>query len=204
VSGLDPQDGFEALGALIARGPAQAVVLQADWAAFAEGFERGQAPLYAALTPASLTLKKEESSASVLRERLQKLPARERLGALQDDLRGLIARALNLPELEAVPAEHLLVEAGVDSLRAVQARNALGKYFLRTFPSKLLFDCPTVKSLSQYMVTEDPGLRALFQEEQAAVVVPESTSQGLLARLAQLSDEEAESLAASLAASTDR
>jgi len=206
VSGLDPQEGLEALGALISRGPAQAVVLQADWAAFAEGFERGQAPLYAELATAGRPPKGEEASTGALRERLQKLPARERPGALQDELRRLIARALNLPELEAVPAERLLVEAGVDSLRAVQARNALGKYFGRAFPSKLLFDCPTIKALAQHLAEEDTGLRELFQQVPASVPPPSrgSHSEELLARLAQLSDEEAESLAASLATGIDR
>ena len=93
-------------------------------------------------------------------------------------------------------------------MRAVQARNALGKFFGCTFPSKLLFDCPTVETLGKYLVQEDQGLRELFQapekEEHAPEVVPADGEQDLLAKLSQLSDEEAESLAAQLASGTER
>jgi len=200
VGGLEPEDGLAALGALIARGPAQAVVLQADWAGVAERFDRGRAPLYTALAPAGQGAK-EEAGAVALRARLSQLPTRERTRALQDELRSSISRALNLPELELIAPERLLVDAGVDSLRAVQARNALGAFFERTFPSRLLFDCPTIKALAEYLAEEDPGLRELFQDARPA---PGTAPESLLVKLAQLSDEEAESLVASLAASTDR
>jgi len=104
-----------------------------------------------------------------------------------------------------VPTSRPLVEVGVDSLRAVQARNAVGKYFSRTYPSKLLFDCPTVEALARFLVRDEPVLRGLFEEPAAAPAAPPAdTPEALLARLARMSDEEAESLAASLAARSER
>jgi acyl transferase domain-containing protein len=211
VSGLDPENGLQALGALIARGPPQAVAMQVDWATCAERFARGRAPLYLALAPAGQK-PVEETGATALRARLQKLPLRERLRALQHELRGLIARALNLPELETVSTARPLVEAGVNSLRAIQARNALGEYFERGFPSNLLFDYPTVDALSRHLAKEEPGLRNLIEEVEEVEASPElpapaespESPEGLLARLARMSDEEAESLAASLAAKNRR
>lgn len=210
MAALDAESCFEALGALIARGPAQAVALQVDWAAFGEHADRGQAPLYRSVAPAAH--KPEElTGAAALRERLQGLPRRERLRALQREVQGVIARSLNMPELVALPPTRPLVDAGVDSLRAVAARNALAQYFSRDYPSKLLFDYATVEALSQHLAKEEPVLQGLdlYEEVKPAEAPPpppvlEDSPEGLLARLARMSDEEAESLAASLASNTGR
>jgi hypothetical protein len=94
---------------------------------------------------------------------------------------------------------------GVDSLRAVELRNALGRFFSRAFPSTLMFDHPTVESLARYLASEDAGLRAAVpRAEEAPPPAPRDSTAGLLDRLAQLSDEEAAALAASLASGADR
>jgi hypothetical protein len=97
-----------------------------------------------------------------------------------------------------------LSEVGVDSLRAVELRNALGRFFSRAFPSTLLFDYPTLEALARYLVAEEPGLQEILSSgEGEAEPEPPGEESGLLGRLAELSEQEAEILAASLKVSPD-
>jgi acyl carrier protein len=206
INDLNPGATLDAMGALLLDGPAQALALHADWGVLAERFGRGQAPLFSELAPATEE-PRESGGVSGLIDRLRRLLPRERSNAFQHELRTLMATLLNLPDLEVVAATRPLVEVGVDSLRAVELRNALGRFFARAFPSTLLFDYPTVEALTRYLSAEDPGLRELLSVTDAATgaaderPVPPAT---LLDRLAELSEQEAEILAASLEASLER
>ncbi|HYV49299.1 MAG TPA: beta-ketoacyl synthase N-terminal-like domain-containing protein [Myxococcaceae bacterium] len=151
------------------------------------------------------------TAASALLERLRALLPRERIAALQSEVRQLLAGWLNLPELGAVSASRPLTDVGVDSLRAMELRNALGRLFCRTFPTTLLFDSPTVEKLTWTLGQDVPELRDLLSEGRAAPAdkkvsggPPVDSPAGLLERLSQLSDEEAAALAASLEAGVDR
>ncbi len=52
-----------------------------------------------------------------------------------------------------VPADQPLMEAGLDSLGAVDLRNALSTQFLVDLPSTVTFDYPTVPALAAYVFT---------------------------------------------------
>ena len=45
-----------------------------------------------------------------------------------------------------------LMDAGLDSLGAVELRNTLATRFAMDLPATLTFDYPTVRALSQYLV----------------------------------------------------
>lgn len=202
ISDLNPGSSLDAMGALLLEGTAQALVLHVDWGVLAERFERGQAPLFSDLVPAGHE-RRDLGGAGGLIERLRHLLPRERLGALHQELRTLMAGLLNLRELEVVSITRPLVEVGVDSLRSVEIRNALGRLFSRAFPATLLFECPTVEALARYLVAEEPGLRELLSASEVESE-PSGPPPGLLGRLAELSEQEAEILAATLKASLEQ
>lgn len=52
-----------------------------------------------------------------------------------------------------VPADQPLMEAGLDSLGAVDLRNALSAQFLVDLPSTVTFDYPTVPALAAFVST---------------------------------------------------
>ena len=84
-------------------------------------------------------------------------------------------------------------ELGLDSLMAVELRNALSNSTKATLPATLLFDYPTPETLADYLIYD-----VLALEESSASTngsAGEKKSQGVaIAELESLSDEEAEAL----------
>lgn len=52
------------------------------------------------------------------------------------------------------------MEAGLDSLGAVELRNALGARFGMELPATLVFDNPSVSALAHYLATATPAVAA--------------------------------------------
>ena len=76
---------------------------------------------------------------------------RAKLGAL---LRAEAARVLGLPAGRPIDPRVPLRELGLDSLMAVELRNALGLALGRTLPATLLFDHPTLEALGRALGVE--------------------------------------------------
>jgi hypothetical protein len=87
-----------------------------------------------------------------------------------------------------------LREMGMDSLMAVELRNALGRGVERTLPATLAFDYPTVESITEYLAR---GLLALPAPSPAETgKAAEAPREGFLEQVEQLSEEDAEVLLA--------
>jgi acyl carrier protein len=63
-----------------------------------------------------------------------------------------VRRVLGLPAHAAVEALRPLGELGLDSLLAVELRNALGEDVGRRLPASLLFDHPTLDALTNFIL----------------------------------------------------
>ena len=50
-----------------------------------------------------------------------------------------------------------LIEAGLDSLGAVELRTALGQHFSLELPATVTFDHPSAASLSRFLATQTPA-----------------------------------------------
>jgi acyl carrier protein len=64
------------------------------------------------------------------------------------------AKILGLAPSEVLDARRPLREYGLDSLMAVELRNAIARIAGRTLQATLLFDYPTVEALGEYLWTE--------------------------------------------------
>ncbi|MET7906063.1 type I polyketide synthase [Streptomyces sp. NPDC005355] len=92
--------------------------------------------------------------AATVRDRLLALPAAERDGMLLDVVRSHAATVLGHATADAVGAEHTFRDLGVDSLSAVELRNALTPLTGLALPPTLVFDYPTPAALAAYLRRE--------------------------------------------------
>jgi acyl transferase domain-containing protein/acyl carrier protein len=107
---------------------------------------------------------------------------------LRDYLRGLTIRVLGFaPGREIDPAQPLQ-ELGLDSLMAVELRNALSAALRQNLPATLLFSYPALDDVTQFLA----GL--LWGTSPQAVQPPASNTDEILDRLEHLSDEQLDHL----------
>ncbi|MFF0451437.1 type I polyketide synthase [Streptomyces sp. NPDC004609] len=95
-----------------------------------------------------------DAPAATLRDRLLALPAAERDGMLLDVVRSHAATVLGHATADPVGAEHTFRDLGVDSLSAVELRNALSPLTGLALPPTLVFDYPTPAALAAYLRRE--------------------------------------------------
>jgi acyl carrier protein len=69
----------------------------------------------------------------------------------------------------SVPPDQPLMEAGLDSLGAVDLRNALGQRFALKLPATATFDHPTVEAMAAYI---GAALGPLQQQQERQVAAP--------------------------------
>ncbi len=190
---ITPATGFAALERALREDAAHALVLAIDWPRFLSqrpgaaeselfravaGDAAVSAPAVAALaTPA----------APGVRQRLQGLPSGQRRAALVSYLGERTLQVLGLDADTALDPRAALKDTGLDSLMAVELRNALAKAFAQPLPATLLFDYPTLDALAAHL------LRVLGLEERAAAPAAPAPATAI-DDMADLSDEEAEAL----------
>ncbi|MGW2149808.1 SDR family NAD(P)-dependent oxidoreductase [Nonomuraea bangladeshensis] len=95
-----------------------------------------------------------------LAERLAELPAAERQAAVMELVRAQAAAVLGYGAAESVPVDRAFQELGVDSLMAVDLRNRLGRAVGLTLPATLIFDHPSVKALTEFVLRRLVGGQA--------------------------------------------
>ncbi|MFC9926132.1 type I polyketide synthase, partial [Streptomyces sp. NPDC127190] len=92
--------------------------------------------------------------AATLRDRLLALPAGERDAMLLDLVRTHAATVLGHATADAIGTTHTFRDLGVDSLSAVELRNALGLRTGLALPPTLVFDYPTPAALAEHLRRE--------------------------------------------------
>ena len=200
---FDPQTGLRYLEILMGAQPPQAAVMQVDWAQYVRQAYPGgaAAPLVAELMDqrredsqeAAPVHKAEPGTRQGLRQLLSQSPEQQRADILGEHLHAQTLRILGLDETQRIDFDKPLVELGLDSLMAVEMRNALNNAMEQNLPATLLFDYPTIQSLCTFlletlgMVTAVPPPDAAWNEEQ------ESTDD-LLRRIETMEDDEVDRL----------
>ena len=162
VSAIDPAGGMAAFEWALRGSKAQVGVLPVDWPTFLRQFPaESRPPLLALLalpdgdapSPSHGDPASARRTSTLLRDLRQAAPTR-RADRLLSHLRGEVSRILGLPSHQPPAARRPLQELGLDSLMAVELRNNLGTQLGRVFPAGLLFDYPTLESLTAYLLAE--------------------------------------------------
>jgi myxalamid-type polyketide synthase MxaB len=179
-------EGFEALEDLLRRDVAQVVAVVADWDRYAEQLPGAKAPAFlrGRIHPLGTPDKNEAEAQPDAIAEIKALPAVRQRACLQEIVERHAGRALGVMAGKALDPRRPFQEMGLDSLMSVELRNSLGSALAHSLPATLLFDYPTVESLTQFLANEVLGLKA-------ATAMPQPGAGGGLERM---SDSEAESV----------
>src|SRR5207253_9094877 len=85
-----------------------------------------------------------------LRRQLQQAAPSQRRAILLDYLREQVSRVLGLEPSLRLEAQQPLMELGLDSLMAIELRNALAGALNLKLPATCLFDYPTIEALADH------------------------------------------------------
>lgn len=177
IGSLAPAAAFALLEKLLASKEPQAAVLAMDW------------PLYVQAAPSPflerLAHPPTVESGDNLRAVLARAEARERADLLASALVDLVAKVLRLPRGEVGPRERLF-DLGVDSLLAVELKKRLEAALELRLPPTLLFDYPSVETLTRYLLAELPADEAAAEDHAAQVLADMSEDEAEAELLAQL------------------
>ncbi len=185
------EDGFAALGELLNRDVTQVVAIPADWTQYVQKLPGHTSPSLlrdlVSTAPASDPTRPE---AGVLTT-LTGLSASQLLARMQQLVEAHAAHALGLAPGKPIDPLRPLHEVGLDSLMSVELRNALAASLGRSLSATLLFDYPTIDSLTRHLAEDVLQLeladRTAFQD----LVAPDNQD---LKELQKMSESEAESL----------
>jgi acyl carrier protein len=186
---LAPAQGMQALAYALQQDVAQLLVLPIAWRQYAGGATIP--PLLREVAQVA-PIEGDEAAARTIDVTQQVLAAapNQRRAIVQALVRAQAIKVLGLSAAYAIDPQRPLSELGLDSLMAVELRNALGASLKRTLPATLLFDYPTLDALTDFL------LKDLLPAEAPAAVLPakQDRTATATAELAQLSEEEAEAL----------
>jgi acyl carrier protein len=115
------------------------------------------------------------------------LPESQRLAAVRANLRSQAFAVIGLDEASTLSMEQPLKEAGLDSLMAVELRNAISRTIGEPLPATLLFDYPTLEKLTRYLLQ-----RLKLQSDRKQDPDHPKAGSSLAAAVASLTDAEAE------------
>ena len=188
LGAIDPLDGIDAFETLVNGEEAVAAVLPVvSWSKFVSLRKPETCTLLSRLmdahfgevTPGA----QEEVPRKIFQKVLQQAPAAERRKLLTEQLRQQALQILSLPPHTRIDEDEALHDLGLDSLMAVELRNALMAKLDRQLSPTMVLDYPTLRTMTDFLLVE------MFEvQEPSPIEVSERDD------LTALSEDEAEAL----------
>ncbi|WP_416904852.1 type I polyketide synthase [Micromonospora echinospora] len=203
IGGITPEQGTEALEAILRVDPVQVGVLPVTWSTYLRRFAPDDTP--ALLRELARTTHGPEQRVAAsppadrLPERLAATPPQDRLDLLRGHVRDQVVAVLGLPATYHLEPRQKFFEIGLDSLMAIELKNTLQGQLGRTLPSTVVFEYPTVEALTDYLARDVLALDLDVAKEPA----PETSARSseTVERLKDLSEDALEDLLAKKLAS---
>ncbi len=197
LDSISPEQGLRALAHLMGRPVIQAGVLAIDWGRLAPRLPAGPRFYSEVAVAAEGPIPAPRAAAPVdLLTRLDQARPERRRALLEERVRAEAMKVLGIEQARSLEADRPLQELGLDSLMAVELRNAVAAAVGRTLPATLLFDYPTLDKLVGYLSTEVLSHAQVRPAEPA----PRPRAEALLAQIDDLSETEVERLLGEMAA----
>ncbi|MFI6230390.1 SDR family NAD(P)-dependent oxidoreductase [Micromonospora echinospora] len=199
---IDPERGVAELAAALGQPRAQVGVVAVEWGAYLRQYPTGlRPPLLDDLAATTADAGGPAAGGADHRALLTLLADAapdDRHDLIVGHVRDLAARVLGLTAAHTLDTRRPLNELGLDSLMAVELRNALSLSVDRSLPATVLFDYPTVDALAGFVAGElqpaEPAEPTGPPPTRAAAPVVDTDRDAWLAEIEQLSDAEVEAL----------
>lgn len=182
------------LGGLLASKLPQALALIADWGRLAQRSVQVSSFFEHVRQAERRTAQPTSGRAPSLRSTLLAAPATRRRALLLGHVREQAVRVLGLPRDQVINPQQPLNELGLDSLMAVELRNALGASLERSLSTTLLFDYPTLDALVDHLLGDLAPAETPPQDPTPPQASAPTTPSPGAADIAALSEDEAEAL----------
>ena len=157
MGAIAPAQGVAVLAHLFDHPTAQVLVAAMDWDAMPEAL--AQRPLFANFRRHTAATQ-DAGNDGGLQARLQGLPQGEQRAQVLEAVKVAVARILGLESARVVEEDVGFFDMGMDSLTAVELRNALQAAAGVNLPTTLLFKYPTVQALTAFLADEIFGSNA--------------------------------------------
>ncbi|MGE5411922.1 MAG: SDR family NAD(P)-dependent oxidoreductase, partial [Clostridiales bacterium] len=134
-----------------------AVVMHVDWKAFEKQIKDSQLSLmYSEFISASEKSDDETKSKRKVKSQLVSLlentPKSDRINLLIEFIRQQAQNVLGVSSIEEVEVERPMHDMGMDSLMAIEIKNRINNAIGKDLPATVIFNYPTIKSLSEYIL----------------------------------------------------
>jgi pimeloyl-ACP methyl ester carboxylesterase/NAD(P)-dependent dehydrogenase (short-subunit alcohol dehydrogenase family) len=151
MAALSAAEGIALFGHALARTEVQLGVMSLDLRVLGRGLGPNVPPLWRALVRVPAKLRPAAEARGNWASRLKALPETTRADEVRAAVEADIARVLGVGD---VSGDRPLSELGLDSLMALELRNALGKRVGMTLPATLAFDHPTPNAITRWLLTD--------------------------------------------------
>lgn len=191
---LQPEVAMAAMGQLLSQTIPQATILNVDWKTFVRSYN-GQSisPFYYDLIqvdkPVPVKAAEKPAVATIVNQ-LRDVPANQRRRLLMNHIREQAGVVMGLPTSVLSDPRQTLNAMGLDSLMAVELRNALGQSTGETLPTTLIFDYPSLDALTNHILDDVLKLGEVAPHVTEVKPPEPDVADGV----ASLSDDEAEAL----------
>ncbi len=190
MSGMKTEEGLQCLGRLIGGANAHVCVMPVDWQKWIKMHPAYMAkPFFSQIVDGKLALSNEAQQSEtgrMLLKQLENTHASTHLDILRDFVQALAKRVLEFSPDRWIDPQQPLNELGMDSLMALEFRNALVSAIGRTLPATLLFNHPAIEDIAAYL---NAALGGNPIQADSCAALPDA-DRNALDKIEELSDEE--------------
>ncbi|NPC83906.1 SDR family NAD(P)-dependent oxidoreductase, partial [Pyxidicoccus fallax] len=188
---IEPEQGLELLGWVLEAASAQVAVLPIEWTKYVQRFGDAGASKLLEQPIDEARAGRPRATVTPMLERLKGLPRHRQQETLLEHVHHQVAQVLGLDASKPIPDNQGLFDSGLDSLMAVELRNRLQASLglERPLSATLVFEHPTIESLTHHLATEVFALGPLVsgaEKSSGNGEAPDTT----LAELEQLPQDE--------------
>ncbi|MEA5550940.1 SDR family NAD(P)-dependent oxidoreductase [Anabaena cylindrica UHCC 0172] len=197
IGQIPVQSGLEILEQFLRSSDAQIGVLPIDWQKFGKSFSNSFIPqFFTELVTDLQPINVESKQQNQIRQQLETASVDRRMSLFTEYLNNEIKNVLGLPGSHTLKLQMGLFDMGMDSLMAIELRNRLQKQLETNLPSTLLFDYPTVETLTKYIAEKVMGWTATPNIEDKKQPIINQQPQQEITDLEQFSEQEINDLLA--------